>query len=309
MRSAFVRALVNAADEDEGIVLLTGDLGFMALEPFRDKYPDRFLNVGAAEQNMIGVATGLADGGYRPFCYSIAPFAVLRPYELIRDGPVLHGLPVTIVGMGGGFEYGTAGPTHYGIEDIGAMRLLQELAVLAPADSDQTVTVVSALSTLSGPAYLRLGKNDRLCVPGLDGRFEFGRVQQVVEGTDVVIFVMGAIAASVVASAEHLRTMGISAAVVVIASILPNPVDDIRALLSTHRRAVTVEAHVVDGGIGSLVAEHIAESGLSCQLLRIGVERLNARLGGSEAYLYELHGLDEDTITNRVRDFIAAEPS
>jgi transketolase len=309
MRSAFVRALVDAAQEDANVVLLTGDLGFMALEPFRDKYPDRFLNVGAAEQNMIGVATGLADAGYRPFCYSIAPFAVLRPYELIRDGPVLHGLPVTIVGMGGGFEYGTAGPTHYGIEDVGAMRLLQELTVVAPADSDQTETVVGLLPTVSGPAYLRLGKNDHLRVPGLDGRFEFGRVQSVLEGSDIVIFAMGAIAASVVSAAERLSTMGISAAVVVIASVIPNPVDDIRALVSTHRRAVTVEAHVVDGGIGSLVAEHIAESGMSCQLLRLGVERPYDRLGGSEVYLHQLHGLDEDSITRRVHDFVIAGSS
>src|ERR1700684_2590943 len=120
---------------------------------------------------MVGVATGLAEAGYTPFCYSIVPFAVFRPFEFIRNGPVLHELPVRIVGMGGGFEYGTAGPTHYGIEDVGAMRLLQNMAVLAPADSAQTATVVTALAGWRGPVYLRLGKNDRLSVPGLDGRF------------------------------------------------------------------------------------------------------------------------------------------
>jgi transketolase len=303
VRSAFVRALVDAAEKDDRVLLLTGDLGFMALEPFRDKFPDRFLNVGVAEQNMIGIATGLADSGYRPFCYSIVPFAVLRPYELIRDGPVLHGLPVTVVGMGGGFEYGTAGPTHYGIEDVGAMRLLQGMAVVAPADSDQTETAVAALASWPGPAYLRLGKNDRLRVPGLDGRFEFGRAQQVMEGTDVVIFTMGAIAASVVTAADQLMTTGISAAVVVLASIHPRPLDDIVALTATYERAVTVEAHVVDGGIGSLVSETIADSGSHCRLLRVGVERPYGRAGGSEAYLNEYHGLGADAVAARVRAF------
>jgi len=304
MRTAFVRALADAAETDARIVLLTGDLGFMALEPFRDKFPDRFFNVGVAEQNMIGVATGLAESGYRPFCYSIVPFAVFRPFELIRDGPVLHGLPVTVVGMGGGFEYGTAGPTHYGIEDVGAMRLLQGMAVLAPADADQAETVVAALASWPGPAYLRLGKNDRLQVPGLDGRFEFGRVQQVADGTDVVIFAMGAIAASAVMAADLLGAMGLSAAVVVVASIRPRPVEDIDRLVATHRRAVTVEAHVIDGGIGSLVAERIAESGAPCRLLRIGVEEPYGNRGGSEAYLNELHGLDPDAIADRVHSFL-----
>jgi len=122
MRAAFVRTLIEEAERDDRIMLLTGDLGFMALEPFRERFPDRFFNMGVAEQNMIGVATGLADAGYTPFCYSIVPFAVLRPFEFIRNGPVLHGLPVRIIGIGGGFEYGTAGPTHFGLEDIAELK-------------------------------------------------------------------------------------------------------------------------------------------------------------------------------------------
>ncbi|HVA07872.1 MAG TPA: transketolase family protein, partial [Acidimicrobiales bacterium] len=210
MRSEFVRALVDEAERDHRIVLLTGDLGFMALEPFRDRFPDRFYNMGVAEQNMIGVAAGLAEAGFIPFCYSIVPFAVLRPYEFIRNGPALHGLPVRIVGMGGGFEYGTAGPTHYGVEDIGVMRLLQGMAVVAPADPDQVGPALAALAAWSGPAYLRLGKNDRQFVRGLKGRFELGRVQVISDGSDVVIFALGGIASSVVDAAEQLQLEGIS---------------------------------------------------------------------------------------------------
>jgi len=309
VRSAFVQALVDAAQADDRIALLTGDLGFMALEPFRDRYPDRFFNMGVAEQNMVGVATGLAEGGLRPFCYSIVPFAVYRPYEFIRDGPVLHGLPVTIVGMGGGFEYGTAGPTHFGIEDVGVMRLLQDMAVIVPADGAQAASAVHALREWSGPAYLRLGKNDRLSVPGLGGRFEFGRVQQVREGDDVVLFAMGAIASSVVQAAEQLQSEGISAAVVIVSSIYPQPMDDIVALVSRYRLAVTVEAHVIVGGLGSLVAETIADNGADCRLLRIGVERPYGSKGGSEEYLHGLHGLSSSAMAARIGALWRSEPS
>jgi transketolase len=308
VRSAFVRALVELAGNDERIVLLTGDLGFMALEPFRDTFPDRFCNMGVAEQNMIGVATGLAEAGFRPYCYSIVPFATLRPYEFIRNGPVLHGLPVTVVGMGGGFEYGSAGPTHYGIEDIGVMRLLQGMAIVAPADADQATTAVAALAKWPGPAYLRLGKNDHLHVAGLNGRFEFGRVQQIRQGIDVAIVTMGSIAASVVEAAEQLEAIGISATVVVLASVQPTPVEDIVRLSSTHRWMVTVEAHVTTGGIGSLVAEILAEGVAPCRLLRIGVDRPYGRPGGSEEYLHQIHGLSPAAVAARVRTFCQVDP-
>ena len=128
MRYAFVTTLLELAERDERILLLTGDLGFTVLEPFAEKFPyrsdlrrNRFFNVGVAEQNMVGVGTGLAEAGYIPFLYSIATFAAIRPYEFIRNGPALHRLPVRIVGVGGGFEYGSAGPTHWALEDIALM--------------------------------------------------------------------------------------------------------------------------------------------------------------------------------------------
>jgi len=307
VRSEFVRALVDEAERDHRIVLLTGDLGFMALEPFRDRFPDRFYNMGVAEQNMIGVAAGLAEAGFIPFCYSIVPFAVLRPYEFIRNGPALHGLPVRIVGMGGGFEYGTAGPTHYGVEDIGVMRLLQGMAVVAPADPDQVGPALAALAAWSGPAYLRLGKNDRQFVRGLKGRFELGRVQVISDGSDVVIFALGGIASSVVDAAEQLQLEGISPTVVVVSSINPRPVEDIVRLVSAHRMAVTVEAHVTVGGIGSLVAEIIADNDVHCRLLRLGVERPFGGRGGSEEFLHRAHGLSPSAVAARIGASFAVE--
>ena len=142
MRKAFIDALSQLAAADERVILLTGDLGYMVMEPFRARFPDRFINVGVAEQNMIGVATGLAEAGFLPYTYSIATFASLRPFEFIRNGPVLHHLPVRMVGMGMGFEYGHGGPSHYALEDIGALRTLPGLTIVIPADSPQTTTAL-----------------------------------------------------------------------------------------------------------------------------------------------------------------------
>ena len=127
MRRAFVDALVRLADDDPRVVLLTGDLGFFAIEPFIERFPDRFFNAGVAEQNMVGMATGLAEAGFVPFVYSIATFAALRPYEFIRNGPVLHRLPVRIVGIGAGVDYGHNGITHYAVEDVAVLRPLPGL--------------------------------------------------------------------------------------------------------------------------------------------------------------------------------------
>lgn len=166
--------MCRRAAADSRILLLTGDLGYMVMEPFRQQFPDRFFNVGVAEQNMIGLATGLAEAGFLPYTYSIATFASLRPFEFIRNGPVLQNLPVRMVGMGAGFEYGHAGPTHYGTEDIAVLRTLPGLTVVIPADPAQTVTAMEATGKLPGPVYYSLGKDAGAVLPELGGRFELG---------------------------------------------------------------------------------------------------------------------------------------
>lgn len=299
-------ALVEVATSDDRTVLLTADLGFMALEPFSDRFPRRFFNVGVSEQNMIGVATGLAEAGYVPYCYSIVPFAALRPFEFIRNGPVLHDLPVRVVGVGGGFEYGHAGPSHHGTEDVGALRTLDGLVLVSPADAAQARTAVHAVHSLPGPVYLRIGKDDRRSVRDLDGRFQLGRLDVVAAGTDVAIVSMGSITAEVVAAADELRVRGVHAEVAVLSSVSPAPVDDLVRLLRKHTLVVTVEAHAVNGGAGSLVAEVLAEHGLHCRLVRMGLRGHAARVG-SEAYLHALHGLDARAVAERVEQELKVE--
>ncbi len=291
MRKAFVQALTELAARDPRILLLTADLGYLALEPFADAYPKQFFNVGVAEQNMVGMATGLAEAGFIPFVYSINPFAVLRPYEFIRNGPIQHRLPVRIVGVGGGLEYGTNGLSHYGLEDVAVMRAQPGITVIAPADAGQTRSAVAATWNLPGPIYYRLGKDDKAVVPGLDGRFELGKLQRLGEGSELLLITMGSVATEAAAAVQELAVRGVSCTFVIAAHIHPAPVAELTELLTRHPVVLTVEAHYRVGGIGSLVAEVIAERGLRCRLVRCGVEALVSGITGSQRYLHDLYGL------------------
>ena len=282
MRKAFVDTLVALARADERVCLLTGDLGFGALEPFASEFPERFFNVGVAEQNMIGIATGLAASGFIPYAYSIATFASLRPYEFIRNGPVLHRLPVRIVGMGAGMEYGSNGISHYCLEDLGVMRIQPNLTVVAPADSQQARAAILATHELAGPVYLSLSKNDQLFVPGLEGRFELGRCDTLSGGHAAVVFSVGAITRNAYDATRRLSEMGHDCTLVAVSTLSPAPAPNIAELLQGFSLVFTVEAHYTTGGLGSMISEIIAEAGLPCRLTRCGVTVPPAVLSGSQ---------------------------
>lgn len=304
MRQAFIRCLCDLALADERVILLTGDLGYMVMEPFRDRYPRRFFNAGVAEQNMIGMATGLAEAGFRPYCYSIAPFASLRPYEFIRNGPVLHKLPVRIVGMGAGFDYGHAGPTHYAIEDIAVLRAMPGLAIVAPADSAQASAAIRATANLEGPVYYSLGKDDRQVVPGLNGRFRPGRIETIRTGGDIALIALGSVSAEAAAAAGQLAAAGVEATVAVVSGFNPDPAEDIAELLSRFRFAVSVEAQTVSGGLGAFVSTVIASEGLACRLRILAVRESPDGTSGTAAGRWRKYGLDRDSIARGALEFM-----
>jgi transketolase len=299
MRNDFIAELVELATVDERVMLLTGDLGYMVLEDFEKRHPDRFINCGVGEQNMLGVATGLAEAGYIPFAYSIATFSTLRPYEFIRNGAALHDLPVRIVGVGGGFDYGHNGITHFALEDYAVMRTQPSITTVAPADSAQARNAVQGTASHPGPIYFRVSKRGD-AVPGLDGRFALGRLEVLREGADAAILAIGSIAHAAVEAADLLAQQGLEAAVAVVSSFNPGPADEIAELLDGVPAVATVEAHYRDGGLGSYVAETIAERGLGSRLLRCGVGRMPVGEAGSQAYLEARHGLSAQDIAQRV---------
>ena len=296
MRKAFVRALVELARIDPGLVLLTADLGYMVLEDFADAHPERFFNVGVAEANMIGLATGLAASGLTPYVYSIVPFATMRGYEQIRNGPVLHNLAVRIVGVGGGFGYGAGGITHHGLEDLSITRVQPGLRVLAPADSEQAYQAVVQTHALPGPTYFRLGKRDDGILPGLNGEFTLGKLQIIRDGLALLFVCLGSISGEVLKAAEILDSKRISSMIAVVSSLRPAPTEQLLELMAGFSQVITVEEHYLDGALGSLVCELVAENGIPCRVTRLGVVRPIPEKCGSESYLRTLHGLDAEGI-------------
>lgn len=304
MRRAFVSRLADLAEDDHRIVLLTADLGFGVMEQFAERHPDRFYNVGVAEQNMIGMATGLAESGYLPFVYSIATFAVLRPYEFIRNGPALHQLPVRIVGTGAGVEYGHNGVTHFGLEDVAVLRALPELDIVAPADARQSAAALERTWDLPGPVYYRLGKREDVEVPGLEGRFSLSGVDLVagpgVGGT--LVLALGNAGLSAVEGRERAIAgdQSINCSVAVVSRIHAGSGVVLAELMRHFDRVVTVEAHGRNGGLGSLAAEVIAEQVPGVRLVRLAVDGLPTQTG-SQAYMEAQLGIDSSAVDRQLR--------
>lgn len=300
MRRAFIETLLTLAEKDPRIILLTGDLGFMVLDSFRERLPQRFFNMGVAEQNMMGVATGLAEAGLIPVVYSIVNFACLRPFEFIRNGPIVHQFPVRIIGVGGGFEYGYNGITHFGLEDISMMRTQPGITVIVPADAQQARSAILNTWDLLGPVYYRLGKDEDFLLPGLEGRFRLGKVESIGTGEEVLLITMGGISCEVKKAQDLLFSKGISSTIMIVSSFNPSPIEDLANALQKYGLVITVESHYITGGLGSLVAEIIAEYGIKCKFMRCAVKQRVDGITGRQSFLNEKYGLSSSIIAKRV---------
>ena len=208
MRTAFIETLLELADKDSRIWLLCADLGYSVLEPFRDRFPDRFVNVGVAEQNMIGIASGLAHAGKVAFCYSIANFPTLRCLEQIRNDVCYHDCNVNIVSVGGGVAYGAQGYTHHAVEDLAVMRALPNVVVAAPGDPLEVRSLTHALANHAGPCFLRLGKAGEAVVHNAVPVVKVGQALPLREGGDVMLISTGGTLEPTLHAAERLRQRG-----------------------------------------------------------------------------------------------------
>ncbi|HZU40281.1 MAG TPA: transketolase C-terminal domain-containing protein [Solirubrobacteraceae bacterium] len=305
MRDAFFSALAQAADRDPTLWALTGDLGIGLFDEFERRAPGRFLNVGIAEQALVGVAAGLAYCGQRAVVYSIAPFLTARAHEQVRIDVAMAHANVTLVGVGGGMAYGYLGPTHHATEDLAVMRALPGMTVLAPGDPGEAREAALTALALDGPVYLRLGKNGepRLLEPAL---FALGRARRLADGQDVVLASTGAILAQVLEAAEALRGAGIRPTVLHYPTLKPF---DAGAVVSAARSAgavVTVEEHTVIGGLGSAVAEALAEAGAAASLRRLGLADTFAVGVGSQRHLQSAHGLSAPAIARACTELVRA---
>jgi len=296
MRNAFISELTKLAEKDSSIILIVGDLGFGVVDDFAKTMPDQFLNAGVAEQNMIGVAAGLALVGRKVFVYSIANFPTFRCLEQVRNDVCYHCLDVTIVSVGAGVAYGTHGYTHHAVEDISIMRALPNMTVISPADPLEATLAARFAVENSGPTYLRLGKN---------GERELHKTTLlnstlvspllVRQGTDLIIAATGAIASECEIAAEILQEMGIHAQVWTFPIIRPFPKEWIKNL-NPKVPILTVEEHVRDGGFGSALLEAVSDLHESYHVWRLALKPEHLRTASSQETLRVLHQIDSVAI-------------
>ena len=303
-RDAFGDAIVRVG-EDPRIVVLTGDLrDSTRTEEFAAKYPDRFVECGIAESNMIGVASGLALSGKIPWACSFSTFVVGR-FESVRLSIAYQEANVRIVGTHSGIGVGEDGYSQMALEDIAAMRALPNVAILNPADAVETERAVEYLVEHRGPAFLRLTRQGVEDVHDDSYRFEFGKVEVLREGSDVVLLATGAPVGESLRAAETLKAEGISASVVNVHTISPLDEAGLLEACGAAPVAITVEDHNVRGGLGGAVAEVLAgRDGGRPVLHRVGMTTFGE--SGTPKELYAKFGLDADGIARRTREILGA---
>jgi transketolase len=303
MRTAFVEELTRQARENPAVILLTGDLGYTVFEAFQAEFPERFINCGVAEANMIGTAAGLAREGMRPFVYSFIPFVIFRALEQIRIDVCYHDLPVTIVGLGAGYSYGDMGATHHALEDIAVSRSLPGMCVICPGDPWEVRGAVNALSAHNGPAYMRLAKRGEPAVHEAEagGEFQIGRAIVIQEGGAIALVATSNMLSTAVEAARVLESAhGIRPTVVSMHTVKPLDEFCVRRLSETCRAIFTIEEHSVLGGLGGAVSEVVASIPTRCAVHRIGVPDRFAHVSGSQAFYRKQCGLTPDGVVRRV---------
>ena len=304
MRDNFINALINLAENDKEIVLLTGDLGFGVFEKFESSFPGQYFNVGVAEQNMIGLATGLALEGKKVVTYSIGNFGILRCLEQIRNDACYHDANITISANGGGFSYGSLGMSHHTTEDLAILRALPNMSVVAPCTADEAGEAITTMIMNGGTGYLRLDKSSaKDCLS--KEPFVIGKSRRYKEGKDITLIATGSILGEANTASVELRKLGIEARVVGMHSIKPIDVDEITDAVSNTGGIVTVEEHNKDGGLGSAIAEVCMDLGMiPSKFLRIGLENKYSSIVGTQQYLRSRYDMDSKAIVKKVLDLL-----
>lgn len=301
MRNAFSSMLVQAARRDPRVVLLTGDHGYALFDDFRRACPGQYLNAGVAEQNMVGVAAGLAKGGLRPVVYGLSAFVPVRVLEQIKLDVCYEGLPVCFAGDGAGVVYSTLGTSHQSTEDISALRALPHLGILSPADELEMTACMRLAMVTAGPVYLRMGKADLGSVHAAEPDLNWGQILPVQPGDGPVAWVAtGSMVKTALAAAAEWPGSPVWSA----PCVKPIDPDAVAGICRRHETVVVLEEHSVFGGLGSAVAE-IASAHAPTWVCRIGVQDRFSEFCGSYSYLMEEHRLTAEAVAAQVRDFRA----
>lgn len=301
MRNAFADEITRLAIADERVVLLSGDIGNRLFDTFKAKCPSRFHNCGVAEANMIGVAAGLALSGLRPVCYTIAPFITYRCMEQIRVDLCYHHLPVIVVGTGAGLAYASLGATHHSCEEVGMLRLLPGMTVLAPADPMEVRGCLRAALAHPHPTYMRIGKKGEKDVHAEVPALSIGSSVVMREGNTVTLLVSGVLLPAALDAAKLLADRGISAEVVSCPTIKPLDTELLSRVFRARRMVATIEEHSVLGGFGGSVAEWLTDQAVGdTRLLRFGTPDEFLHETCEQEHAHEKFGLTAVAIAARI---------
>ncbi len=298
MRDAFVSAITELAATNPKVILLTGDLGFGIFDDYSTRFPEQFLNVGVAEQNMIGVGTGMALEGYTVFAYSIANFATLRCLEQIRNDAAYHEANVTIVASGGGFTYGSLGMSHHATEDVAILRALPGITVVVPADSWESGEATKALAKSKGVGYLRIEKSGVETNRSSGEVFRLGKARRIKEGRNLTFVSMGGIIAEVLSAVGKLEAAyPVTCRVISMHTIKPLDGEELILAAKETGGIVTVEEHNRLGGLGGAVAEWLMNANCFPETFKmLGLNDQYTSIVGDQSYLRERSGLDAESI-------------
>ncbi|MBQ5345074.1 MAG: hypothetical protein J6F33_07760 [Acidaminococcaceae bacterium] len=297
MRNHLIKKILEFAKCDNRIMMMTGDLGFGVLDEFQSKFPNRFINVGIAEQNMAAVASGLALEGNMVFMYSIGNFSTLRCVEQIRNDICYHNANVKILSVGCGFSYGKLGMTHHATENIAMMRSLPNMQIYAPCDYISAEKIAEVICKNDNPCYIHLEKGGEDNLFQENSFIDVGKLQCLQKGRKVAVLCLGTIASEALNANKKLTSI---MSVYAVLSIKPINKKEILLLAKENEYIITLEEQNIYGGLGSAVAEILAEAGVSCKLIRMGLNDEYTSIVGDQMYLRKVYGLNSESIVRRV---------
>ena len=306
MRDIFIETLSDLVEKHPEIILITGDLGFGVFNDFIKKYPNNFFNAGVAEQNMTGLAAGMAMEGRVIFTYSIGNFPTLRCLEQIRNDLCYHDLNVNIVSIGGGFSYGSLGISHHATEDLAILRSLPNITVVSPTGLWETKQATKALFDSKGTGFLRLDKSKGDDKPShKNDKFKLGKSRKLRDGIDCTIIVTGGILEEAQLAASELSKNNIDAGIISMHTIKPFDNNAILDAYNSTNAIITLEEHTTFGGLGSAVAEYLADNQLTGKkFMRIGLDDGFSSIVGDQSYLRKCYKMDYKSIYKRISKLI-----
>ena len=307
MRDAFIKQLTYLAEKDPKIMLLTGDLGYGVLTNFAERFPDQYINVGVAEQNMSGLACGLALEGYKVYTYSIANFTTLRCLEQIRNDICYHNANVTLVSVGAGFSYGQLGVSHFATEDLAILRALPNMSVIAPSDPWEAQILINQMDKIEGPKYLRIDKGDGRS-PERPNDVQLGKGRLILDGSDITLVSIGAVLSESLKAAQLLIEQDIHPRVISLNSIKPIDKDIIFKAAKETAGIICIEEHVQIGGLTGAIAEILtSESVFPGFLKSISLPDEYPTIVGDQDYLRKYYNISAENIYNIAQNLLTKD--